>query len=133
MSNNKQSSVEWLYEKMFVNHGRITIEEFQQAKAMHKEEITNAHGSKYDYSYSQIDPKKITGDQYYNETFGGNNEQQSIPTITLKKIERIDTRDVLYDIKLKQFCVYPKDIDLKTVDIVYIKKNCLKLSIIPNN
>ena len=75
MSNNKQSSVEWLYNKMYEHRGNITIEEFEQAKAMHKEEIIDAHGVQYDYSYNQIDPKKVTGEQYYNETYGGNNEQ----------------------------------------------------------
>ena len=38
MSNNKESSIMWLYEKMFVHRGIITIEEFEQAKAMHKDE-----------------------------------------------------------------------------------------------
>ena len=42
MNNNKQSSVEWLYNKMYEHHGLITIEEFEQAKAMHNEEkLTN--------------------------------------------------------------------------------------------
>ena len=83
MSNNKQSSVEWfdneigkLFNQFIVD--KITIYEFrnqqlklkQQAKAMHKEEIIDAHGTQYDYSFSQIDPKKVTGEQYYNETFG---------------------------------------------------------------
>ena len=35
----KQSSVEWLYNKMYEHRGNITIEEYEQAKAMHKEEI----------------------------------------------------------------------------------------------
>ena len=47
--------------------------------------------------------------------------------IVLKKIKQVNTRDVLYDVKLKKFCVYPKNVDLKTFDITYIKKNCLKL------
>ena len=34
MSNNKQSSVMWLYEKMYEHRGLITIEEFEQAKEM---------------------------------------------------------------------------------------------------
>ena len=45
--------------------------------------------------------------------------------IVLKKIKQVNTRDVLYDVKLKKFCVYPKNVDLKTFDITYIKKNCL--------
>jgi hypothetical protein len=46
---------------------------FEQAKAMHKEEIINAHtigyviGGGNGYIHEP--------EQYYNETFGGNNEQ----------------------------------------------------------
>jgi hypothetical protein len=67
---NKQSSIMWLYEKMFVHRGLITIEEFEQAKAMHEEEMVN----------SILDNRNITSQvtfkdavQYYNEKF--NNEQ----------------------------------------------------------
>jgi len=35
----KQSSVEWLYNKMYEHRGNITIEEYEQAKAMHKQEM----------------------------------------------------------------------------------------------
>ena len=52
---------------------KLTFDEnlalLEKYKAMHKEEIIDAHGTQYDYSYSQIDPKKVTGEQYYNETF----------------------------------------------------------------
>lgn len=83
MSNNKQSSSIDFYRSRIIQitadglNKRITGEQwdllerkaYEQAKAMHKEEITDAHGVQYDYSYSQIDPKKVTGEQYYNETF----------------------------------------------------------------
>ena len=72
MSNNKQSSIEWLYNKMYEHHGLITIEEFEQAKAMHKSEIIWAHGIKMKGVNNH---KCVSGEQYYNETFGGNNEQ----------------------------------------------------------
>ena len=53
----------WLYEKMFVHRGIITIEEFEQAKAMHKEEIIEAH--------DEGEGKIVgNGEQYYNETYG---------------------------------------------------------------
>jgi hypothetical protein len=42
--------------------------------AIHKEEIEDAHGEQYDYSYSQIDPWKVTGEQYYNETYGNDKQ-----------------------------------------------------------
>jgi hypothetical protein len=52
---------------------------FQQAKAMEKEQIINAHGE--DRSYLQDDGswKRINGEQYYNETYGsqGSNDTTS--------------------------------------------------------
>ena len=68
MSNNKQSSVEWLYNKMYEHRGNITIEEFEQAKAMHKEEMID-----FAMKFMMQDRPIIS---FYNETFGGNNEQQ---------------------------------------------------------
>ena len=81
MSNNKQSSVEWLKDQLehFGNKHELqvswaTVDELaEQAKAMHKEEIMEAimfgdcRGKIYTYS---------TLEEYYNETYGGNNEQQ---------------------------------------------------------
>ena len=61
MSNNKQSSVEWLIEHY--TFADLTAESWemiqQQAKAMHKEEIMNANE----------DLSTANGEQYYNETF----------------------------------------------------------------
>ena len=86
MSNNKQSSVEWLIEQILLKHPIITQflpnwnfdkSIIEQAKAMHKEEIIKS------MSVAFIDGAKIGGityespyedwEQYYNETF--NNEQ----------------------------------------------------------
>jgi hypothetical protein len=71
MSNNKQSSIEWLaiaiYEKFKMEgNGNELNDLVDQAKAMHKEEIIEAHDE---------GEGKIIGNglQYYNETFGGNN------------------------------------------------------------
>lgn len=65
MSNNKQSSVEWLEQELkkipFVN----VLEVFEQAKAMHKKEcvdLLNTHNDIFD-----------TSEDHYNQTFGGNN------------------------------------------------------------
>ena len=62
MSNNKQSSIEWLIEHY--TFADLTAESWemiqQQAKAMHKEEIMNANE----------DLSTANGEQYYNETFG---------------------------------------------------------------
>jgi hypothetical protein len=68
MSNNKQSSVEWLYNKMYEHHGLITIEEFEQAKAMHKEEMIDA------LLFGDV-LSLNTAETYYKVKFGGNNEQ----------------------------------------------------------
>ena len=75
MSNNKQSSVEWLAEIIRFANKELYAEmfdEIEQAKAMHKEEIKEAliDGS----MNSTLIEYRIP--QYYNETFGGNNEQQ---------------------------------------------------------
>ena len=66
MSNNKQSSIEFLYNKMYEHRGNITIEEYEQAKAMHKSEIIWAHGIKMK---GVNNLKCVSGEQYYNETF----------------------------------------------------------------
>jgi len=64
---NKQSSVEWLVEQLFESGVDTTrfIPQIQQAKAMHKEEIEDAHFAPKYGCFSE---------QYYSETFGGNNE-----------------------------------------------------------
>ena len=75
MSNKKQSSIMSLYEKMFVNHGRITIEEFEQVKAMHKEEMVEFSQEVFRNRYNQVyQSLGNIADDIYNETFGDNNE-----------------------------------------------------------
>lgn len=79
MSNNKQqTAVEYLVEQLFPK--ALSAEQYyhiEQAKEMDKERIETAynkgtvHG--IDYPESTL---PLTGEQYYNETFGGNNEQQ---------------------------------------------------------
>ena len=82
MSNNKQSSVEWLYDKIIlklyklqkIEYTHIFLEELEQAKAMHEQEITDAHTTGYVIGGGNGDiyePK-----QYYNETYGGNKWKQ---------------------------------------------------------
>ena len=75
MSNNKQSSVDAIIKFMKENGyfiGKDLYQFFEQAKAMHKEEIKDAliDGS----MNSTLIEYRIP--QYYNETFGGKNEQQ---------------------------------------------------------
>jgi hypothetical protein len=69
MSNNKQSSVEWLWDKFVNKPLKISdlVKLLEQAKAMHKEEMIE-----FCYSWSHERADKIDIDQDYNETFGGN-------------------------------------------------------------
>jgi len=53
---------------MYEHRGNITIEEYEQAKAMHKEEMID-----FAMKFMMQDRPIIS---FYNETFGGNNEQQ---------------------------------------------------------
>ena len=75
MSNNKQSSVEWLMDKLFDSSymQKEQLEWFEQAKAMHKEEIIDAANK---LLYHGTGPGDTAAEQYYNETFGGNNEEK---------------------------------------------------------
>ena len=79
MENNKQSSVEWLVEQMFKQgyfdgNKPLTFTNLdhlqQEAKAMHKQEIIDAVDG------FPLENRNLEGTDYYNETFGGNNEQQ---------------------------------------------------------
>lgn len=78
MGNNQQSSVE-LFAKTLAEQGLLVTRDYenlvayQQAKAMHKKEIMTT----YKDGRLCIKPLEIPlEDEYYNSTFGGNNEQQ---------------------------------------------------------
>jgi len=87
MSNNKQSSVSMLIAEIQRRVAIIQSEpqtmarelmidnlsvDLEQYEAMHKEEIEEAYQKGYnDADFSYYEPE-----QYYAETFGGNNEQQ---------------------------------------------------------
>ena len=85
MSNNKQSSVDWLHielQKRFpketyemYNNNQLSYEEMiQQAKAMHKEEIVKSNEAGFDDGIGFIEEIKYkNAEDYYNKTFGGNN------------------------------------------------------------
>jgi hypothetical protein len=70
MSNNKQSSIEWLEQELkkipFVN----VLEVFEQAKAMHKKQSFETFKAGQD----SMEEGGKGFDQWYQETFGGNNE-----------------------------------------------------------
>ena len=66
-----QSSIEWLVEQVnsdCLNSTFIRPELIAQAKEMHKQEMI-----KFTNDYLD-DDQDITAEQYYNKTFGGNNE-----------------------------------------------------------
>ena len=83
MSNNKQSSVEWLMGKLIEHQiikvgqttygGKVNYKHeilLEQAKAMHKEEIIAAKDDNYVYGEAW-EKLGTLGEQYYNETYGG--------------------------------------------------------------
>ena len=80
-SNKKQSSIDWLVEQLIPNAMRMfdatTCNAIEQAKAMHKEEIEDAWVVGYDegIDHANGEPSHYeSSQQYYNETFGGENE-----------------------------------------------------------
>lgn len=80
MSNKKQNSVDWLIscitEDQMVKAKSLNewLEIFEQAKAMHKEEIVDAYIECWMNDGGNGFHKVKEAEQYYNETFGGNNE-----------------------------------------------------------
>ena len=97
MTNNNQSSVDWLISQLQkskdwnrvlneisqMSSARVDI--IEQAKEMRKDEIKNAqmdmfiHLNNLPYGLEYLEKRQSAEDfsqQYYNETFGGNNEQQ---------------------------------------------------------
>ena len=75
MTNNKQqTAVDYIFSQLPAEYGttRSAFDVYQQAKEMEKERIETAynkgtvHG--IDYPESTL---PITGEQYYNETYGG--------------------------------------------------------------
>jgi hypothetical protein len=74
----KQTAVQLILDKFsLLSDGDFKywmINNYDELIEMEREQIVKAHGNKKDYSYSQIDPQTITGEQYYIETYGGQDE-----------------------------------------------------------
>jgi hypothetical protein len=75
MSNNKQSSVEWLKStvKSMIEQGgdadlHAVLWHIEQAKAMHRQEIINAVDG------FPLENRNLNGTEYYEQTYGGNND-----------------------------------------------------------
>jgi hypothetical protein len=76
----RQTAVQWLKDKLFELEIKIdskTHEEaffiFEEAKAMEKEQMIDAHGSKNRGGFKsngEFFLDILTGEQYYNETYG---------------------------------------------------------------
>lgn len=60
----KQSSIEWLFEQ-YKLVGMLTTAQVEKAKAMHKEEIMNAHTHGRNVERG-IDDGIFTSEEYYN-------------------------------------------------------------------
>ena len=89
MSNNKQSSLDYYITKSTEILGPEIIKQIsrddneriarleKQAKAMHKEEILrfNKLLDKHEIEALTNNTILLTAEEFYNETFGGNNEQ----------------------------------------------------------
>ena len=77
MSNNKQSSVEWLLDRIEdVDSAKIWDDIKQQAKEMHKEEVLSFESLLDEHEINALNNNTmlLTREEFYNETFGGNNE-----------------------------------------------------------
>ena len=61
----KKTSIEWLYNKMYEHKGIITIEEWEQAKEMHKQEIFDA----WKNGFREFYDGSSTPEQYYKEKY----------------------------------------------------------------
>ena len=70
----KQTALQWFIEQLINEEGIDFIPTIfvNQAKEMEKEQIIEAHNSG-----KNILPPNENGEQYYNETYGGNNEETS--------------------------------------------------------
>lgn len=75
MGNNKQSSVEWFQEQIIkIVNGTCLLSEieiFEQAKAMHKEEIANTYDDAIE-DVRQDEERPLKGLEYYNVHFKKN-------------------------------------------------------------
>ena len=61
----EQSAVEFLIEIFVLKKGFLSLQDFEQAKEMEKEQIVRA----IDNVYFDKDGNEMTGEDYYNETF----------------------------------------------------------------
>jgi len=71
----KQSSIDWFVEQLIpVEQYDRVMDMIEQAKAMHKEEIVDAYTECWMNDGGNGFHKVKEAESYYNETFGGDNE-----------------------------------------------------------
>lgn len=62
----KQTAVEWLEKKFYFTNGQLIDIDFEQAKAMEKEQIIEAYQKGF---IRELGNRDEDAEQYYNETF----------------------------------------------------------------
>ncbi len=102
MSNNKQSSIEWLVDRIKNQHlyPFTSLNELEkQAKAIHKEEIVEAvkYGFNKEYFTPNFRYQQELFEQYYSETFVGNNEQAMIDYNKMEEESEMDNYNEMKD------------------------------------
>ena len=75
MSNNKQSSVDYLIDNLYLKDSLKWCEIIEQAKAMHKREMEHFFKMGMSLVEGKLWKPIDKFEQYYNETFGGNNDK----------------------------------------------------------
>ena len=70
---NKETAVEWFVKELFkkIDYIQVDPKLIEQAIAMEKEQIMDAANK---LLYHSTGPSDTAAKQYYNETYGGNNE-----------------------------------------------------------
>ena len=72
MSNNKQSSVEWLLDNLHLQHSTKWTEIVERAKAMHKEEMEHFFKMGMSLVEGRIWKPIDKFEECYEQTYGGN-------------------------------------------------------------
>ena len=73
----KQTAVEWLFnqiKKDIIGLEFDYADEFNQAKEMEKEQMWEYIKKNYCIGHRSLEFHRLEFEQYYNETYGGNNE-----------------------------------------------------------
>jgi hypothetical protein len=107
---NKQTSIEWLeYKTQNTKWIDLTLSErkeiIQQAKEMHKQEITKAfdEGQEYEYQYHINNTPKFDSETYYQETFVSKGSDSEIPNVCSSQTEVNETDNTPKEVKKDSF------------------------------